>query len=135
MDAGVQCNKEMVDLLLKLKKHLKVHHQIALSMSDDNVMERLLALATVKDDVLQGMVQYLMALAGGDWHRRYMAATQGEQPAASPVKSAGEKFRDRLLADTALGGGARSRQPAPPADDAPEGGRIVRYYRGQPIYA
>ncbi len=44
----------------------------------------LLALATVKDDVLQGMVQYLMALAGGDWLRRYMAAARGEQAAATP---------------------------------------------------
>ena len=128
MDAGVQCNKEMVDLLMRMKKHLKAHHQVSLNMSDPDVMTNLLKLATVKDDVLQGMMQYLMALAGGDWNRRYLVAANKAKSGAAG-KGFAERFRDKMLEGTSADASVASAATPPPGQAAK-----VRYYRGQPVY-
>ena len=125
MDTGVQCNKEMVDLLMRIKKHLKSRHGISLNLSDPHLMTGLLELATVSDQVLQGMIRYLMALAGDNWNRRYLAAAKRVQP-RSVEKSLAETLRDRVLEGTAA-------DPAIAAPASPQGAR-VRYYRGQPVH-
>ncbi|MGD9662838.1 MAG: hypothetical protein AB7U63_16375 [Porticoccaceae bacterium] len=127
MDAGILCNKEMVDLLMRVKRHAKAHHNITLNMSDRDLMVKLVDMAAIKDDLLQGMLQYFMVLAGGDWSARYGRAAH-TKPKESSVLEFAQKVKDSLLKDT---GGLSSAVMAQPAADSVK----VRYYRGQPIYS
>lgn len=134
MDTGVQCTKEMVDLLMRIKKHLKVHHHYSLNLSDDNVMTGLLELASVKDDLLQGMIQYLMALAGREWSDRYLSAATGKGSSPSTLRAFTSRLKERMLADTGMNK-ASLHEEAPPVGLAETATRAVRYYRGQPVYS
>ena len=130
MDAGVQCNKEMVDLLMRMKKHLKIHHQVALNLSDRNLLDGLLKLATVEDDILQGMMRYLMALAGGDWNDRYLAAA-GKTAAPSLSKTLVGKLKAKKRPSKA----EVQVDTVHTVNAAMAAERPVRYYRGQPVYS
>jgi hypothetical protein len=120
MDNGVLCNKEMVDLLMKIKRHLKSAHNISISMSDRNLMVGLLELANLEDDLFQGMLQYLMVLAGGDWNQRYTNMSGSRKRASRP--SIANKVKESILSHDVKA------KVAP----VPQGAK-VRYYRGQPI--
>lgn len=124
MDAGIVCSKEMVELLMKIKKHLKANHGQSISMSDSNVMNRLLDLASVQDPMLQSMVQYFMVLAGSDWSKAYEKRAGIASSKGSSLKSFAGKVKEALASEAAAN-----------ADEFGVGKRPVRYYRGQPIYA
>lgn len=130
MDTGVLCNKEMVDLLMRIKRHAKASYGISISMSDRDLMIKLLEMGSLKDDLLQGMLQYFMALAGGDWASRYARVAQLPSKAGS-VQVFAQKVKDSLLKDVVAA--ADGAAPAVPAGHSGEQGK-VRYYRGQPVY-
>jgi len=127
MDTGILCNKEMVDLLMRVKRHAKAHHNITVNMSDRDLMVKLMDMAAIKDDLLQGMLQYLMVLAGGDWSTRYNREVSGK-PKESSVMEFAHKVKESILKDT---GALSSAVISSPAEEA---SAKVRYYRGQPIY-
>ena len=131
--ATVQFNKEMVDLLTKVKRHLRDNYQITISLADPQVLERLLEVRHIDDPLLQGMIRYLMALAGGDWPGRYEVQGGQGDPAAplAGKKQAGRRFaRYRGSPTEATESATESGQrPAPERS-----GKPVRYYRGQPVY-
>lgn len=131
MDSGVQCNKEMVDLLLRLKKHLKTRYQTALSMSDNNLMEQLLKFAKVKDENLQEMMQNLMEMAGDEWIARYLEAAHGIKPSPSK-KSLTGILRDRFLSDTAIKSANYPLEANLDSESEFQG--KDRLYRGRPVY-
>lgn len=83
--ATVEFTKEMVDLLTKIKKHLRDKYGIAVSLADPQVLERLLEIRHINDQLLQGMIRYLMALSGGDWPARYENRTTPEPEPKPPV--------------------------------------------------
>lgn len=118
MDTGISCNKEMVDLLMRIKRHAKSGHGVSVNMSDKNLMEKLVSMATIDDDLLQGMLQYFMVLAGGSWSKRYDRARGTE---VSHMETFARRVKEAVVT-------------APPAVPAAGSGRKVRYYRGQPIY-
>lgn len=120
MDAGVVCSKEMVELLMKIKKHLKTNHGQSISMSDSNVMNKLLDLVSLQDAMLQSMIQYFMVLAGPEWSKAYDKRLGSGMAKESSIKNFAGKVKDALASE-------------PPAND--DRGAPVRYYRGQPIYA
>ena len=126
MDAGIECSKEMVDLLMRIKRHAKAHHGVSISMSDDELMGKMLAMATIKDDLLQGMLHYFMVLAGGNWADRYARAAGAK---SGSVQDFARKVKDSILKDV---GGVAAAQTAGPAEAS---GTKVRYYRGQPVYS
>jgi hypothetical protein len=126
MDAGVLCNKEMVDLLMRIKRHAKARHGVTVNMSDREVMLRLLEMAGIDDSVLQGMLRQLMALAGADWSQRYARALGAGSGENSSLQGFARKVKESLLKD--MGGDSDA------LAIAPEGG-AVRYYRGQPIHS
>jgi len=90
-------------------------------------------MASVKDDLLQGMIQYLMALAGRDWSDRYLIAA-GKSEGQSTLRAFTTRLKERMLADTAIDGGHSEELPAAAANQVGVT-RAVRYYRGQPVYA
>lgn len=120
MDAGVVCSKEMVELLMKIKKHLKTNHGRSISMSDNDVMNKLLDLVSLQDSLLLSMVQYFMVLAGPEWSKAYDRRAGAASGKESSLKSFAGKVKEALAAEAAVD---------------PEKGAPVRYYRGQPIYA
>ena len=126
----------MVDLLMRIKKHLKFNNHYSLNLSDDNVMTGLLELSSVKDDLLQGMIQYLMALAGREWSDRYLSATRKGSPPSS-IKAFASKVKEKMMADISFSTTA-TKAPASlesaPARMAGTATRVVGYYRGQPVY-
>lgn len=126
MDTGILCSKEMVDLLMRIKRHAKTHQGVTINMSDRDVMNTLMELAPVKDDLLQGMVQYFMVLAGGDWKKRYDRAS-GLSSRTDAIAAFASKVKDSLLKDVNLS----SDIVAPVAESS----ATVRYYRGQPVYS
>ena len=88
----VKFNKEMVDLLSKVKKHLRDKHQMAISFADPDVLDKLVALRDLPDPLLQGMLRYLMAMAGPEWtarlddpHSATAQASPADQPASTSV--------------------------------------------------
>ncbi|MCK9505486.1 MAG: hypothetical protein M0Q95_15055 [Porticoccaceae bacterium] len=125
MDTGILCNKEMVDLLMRVKRHTKANHNITLNMSDRDLMVKLVDMAAIKDDLLQGMLQYFMVLAGGDWSARYGRAANSKAKENSVMEFA-QKVKDSLLKDSGTLSSAVMAQPTPASAK-------VRYYRGQPI--
>src|SRR5690606_13540668 len=60
-------SKEMVDLLIRIKKHLLANQDIAIRLSDPDLFDKLVKLHPKDDPLLQGMIQYLMVLAGPQW--------------------------------------------------------------------
>lgn len=140
--ATVEFSKEMVDLLTKIKKHLREKSQISISLADPQVLDKLVELRTINDPLLQGMIRYLMALAGQDWPAKYEGTWI---PPEAPSHGAGEagikKLFNRYLnhpvqveqdkqADTSTPEGSSWASDAP----QPPERKPVRYYRGQPVY-
>jgi hypothetical protein len=92
-------------------------------MSDGDVMEKLLTMASIKDDLLQGMLQYFMVLAGKDWSRKYEKLAHNAS-GENTVLVFARKMKDALVHDNAPQG----------LDETHKNTEKVRYYRGQPIY-
>lgn len=131
--ATVEFSKEMVDLLTKVKRHLRDKYQISISLADPQVLERLLEVRHINDPLLQGMIRYLMALAGGDWSRRHEGKGSGAEPnpPLPGVKQAKKMFGlYRGSTVDATGQSPADGGQLPPADRK----KPVRYYRGQPVY-
>lgn len=142
--------KEMVDLLIRVKKHLLNHQQVAIRLSDPTLFDKLVMIHPKDDPLLLGMIQYLMALGGPEWTQIY--ASQGAAGAASSsgAGSAEHGARGLLKRGASLYRGMVNgyHQDEPPADATvasyatqpaaePETGeerKPVRYYRGQPVY-
>ncbi len=105
--ASNEYSKEMVDLLMRMKKHLRSKYGITIALADSNLLDKLVELRHLDDPLLQGMLGYLMALAGPEWSQRI------QEP-----KNPGTD------------------EPESPSQAPPEAERKpVRFYRGQPIYA
>ncbi|HEY8386316.1 MAG TPA: hypothetical protein VIK82_08875 [Porticoccaceae bacterium] len=132
--------KEMVDLLMRVKKHLHSHQQVSIRLSDPALFDKLVKMHSRDDPLLESMLQYLMALAGPDWSQRYAStrAGGGGQGAVQDSKPGGKglfRLRETFFAERSE---VRS-QPPPPPDPVvtvAEAGerKPVRYYRGQPVY-
>ena len=144
-----ELNKEMVDLAIRIKKHLRDHYQISIALADPDLLDKLMKLRNADDPVLQGMLSYLMALAGPGWNARFKAAE------SSPAIEAGAErkrlfglYRGKSIAGREDGtprktaeekqAETRYRGHQPAAEEEPKEPRQdrkpVRYYRGQPIY-
>lgn len=136
-------SKEMVDLLMRIKKHLLSHQGIAIRLSDPKLFDRLVQIHPKDDPLLHGMLQYLMALAGPEWSQIYGAGLSQGRPA--PPQGASETLGKSLLqkgaslyrgltAHPELEEKAPSAPPPPgPQGEEPKTAKPVRYYRGQPI--
>jgi len=57
-------SKEMIDLAMKIKKHVRTKYDITVTLADPELLDKLIRLKNIDDPVLQGMLSYLMALAG-----------------------------------------------------------------------
>ncbi len=110
--ASNEYSKEMVDLLMRMKKHLRSKYGITIALADSNLLDKLVELRHMDDPLLQGMLGYLMALAGPEWSERLKAPREEDQESASTFSEEEETS-------------------APPAEEK----KPIRYYRGQPIYA
>ena len=139
--AHTDLSKEMVDLVMKIKKHLRAEHDISVALADPDLLNKLVELKNVDDPVLQGMLSYLMALAGKEWNKRYQA--QDTPPAEQPAPPAGKrKLFARYRSSNASSGeesenkspAPREKAPAPTEDGQNEERKPIRYYRGQPVY-
>lgn len=148
-------SKEMVDLLMRIKKHLLAHQDMAIRLSDPALFDKLVKLHPRDDALLQGMLQYLMVLAGPEWSQLY--ANSDNQKGNHTHTGTGESLGKTLLKKSAslyrgLAAGqghdsgvretpAQQAEPAPSSQDTaanPETGenkprKPVRYYRGQPV--
>ena len=145
-------NKEMVDLVMKIKKYLREKYDIAIALADPELLDKLVKLKNMDDPVLQGMLSYLMALAGSEWSDRFEAedsissapepgaekkklfgryrgksvSTRGEEKS---LKSAAEKHAETRYR------GQRPHEEDKQGEEEPQKERKpLRYYRGQPIY-
>lgn len=152
--ATVILNKEMVDLATKIKKHLRDKYDITVSLADPMLMDKLVELRNLDDTLLQGMLRYLMALAGDEWVKQYSGASPEAPPPVNDskgLKRLFEVYRGKALRDPAeeeLGDPESRKKKAAdamyrgnhPGEDSeaeekpPEKKKPVRYYRGQPIY-
>jgi hypothetical protein len=163
--ATVILNKEMVDLATKIKRHLRDRYQINITLADPMLIDKLTELRSVNDPLLQGMLKYLMAMAGEEWVRKYNG--EGGHPPPESRDSRGlkrlfEVYRGKALRDPAeeelgdpesrksksrstLYRGKPPGDDTPPVtgqhqpdkatvDDQPKARKIIRYYRGAPVY-
>jgi hypothetical protein len=147
-----------VDLATKIKRHLRDKYQITISLADPMLLDKMTELREMDDPLLQGMIRYLMAMAGDDWVAKY----EGNVPDPTPnvkdskgLKKLFEVYRGNALRDPEkeeLGdpesrkkkaeqalyrGNPPGEKPEEKADDGeekPKERKIVRYYRGAPIY-
>lgn len=147
--AGNELTKEMVDLIMKIKKHLKSEYQITIALADPELLGKLVKLKNMDDRVLQGMLTFLMALAGPEWSARF--SQQNEPPA--PSEPSAEKKRlfgfyrgkpsstsddihghksEAAKHDETLYRGSHLGDETAPQEE-PVKPRPVRYYRGQPV--
>jgi len=124
--AITKLNKEMVDLLTKVKKHLREKHQISISLADPDVLDKLVELRGLPDALLQGMLYYLMALAGPEW-----SAKINRPPATGTAPASAEEHREKKLFSFRQ---SNTETAAPAQETADTQKKPVRYYRGQPIY-
>jgi len=81
--------QEILDMLIRIKKHLQSNHNIAVNLSDTELFQILASVPRQHDFLLNGMLTYLMALAGPEW-ARYLemsdpAGTDLEPVAAMPA--------------------------------------------------
>lgn len=113
-------NKEIVDLLLKIKRHLKTQGGTEVKVSDPRLLEKLAVVEMDGDTLLKSMVNYLMALAGDDW-TRYLDFCQHQ---GSPGKKSSSSHLLR---------GAAREKNQDNVSTTNEKPKTVRYYRGQPI--
>ena len=147
-----EMNKETVDLVMKIKKHLRDKYDMSIALADPELLDKLVKLKNMDDAVLQGMLSYLMALAGPEWTARF----NGENATPSPPEPGAEKKRifglyrgkststkegaksgktDQERRAETLYRGKHRGESEKPADEPPKKERKpVRYYRGQPIY-
>lgn len=143
-------SKEMVDLLMRIKKHLISHQEIAIRLSDPRLFDKLVELHPEDDPLLQGMLQYLMVLAGPEWSQIY--SNGGVQGGSRTQNVAHDSFGKSLLKKSASlyrglaaghehdAGHSERPQGYPPETDTSAAGaseekprKPVRYYRGQPV--
>lgn len=137
--ATTALTKEMVDLIAKIKKHLRDKYQISIALADPLLMDKLVELRTIEDPLLQGMLRYLMALAGGDWSAKFDGRTEQPEEEKSPIEPAmsqAKKLFGRYRGHSGdmpvkAPGTSEASGEAVAADSAPK--KPVRYYRGQPI--
>lgn len=125
--------KEMVDLLMRVKKHLLSHQQVSIRLSDPLLFDKLVRMHVKDDALLQGMLQYLMALAGPEWSQLYASGDAGRAG-----RSAEQGARGFFRRGAAFLSGHGEYAPPPAPDSGPalptSERKPVRYYRGQPIY-
>jgi len=126
----VELNKEIVDLLSKVKKHLRDKHQVAISLADPEVLNKLVALRELPDPLFQGMLHYLMALIGPEWSAKISSSPSTETVQSNSVSTTAKKFFSSYRGATVAA--THDSQQNPPAGEAKK--KPVRYYRGQPIY-
>ncbi len=142
--------KEMVDLLMRIKKHLLSHQQVAIRLSDPSLFDKLVKIHPKDDPLLHGMLQYLMALGGPEWSQIYSQMEQGgggPQGGPSADKGAmGLLKRGASLYRGMIHSHGQESETASPTETAPDAGtepanqpasgerKPVRYYRGQPVY-
>jgi hypothetical protein len=134
-----ELSKEMVDLVMKVKRHLRDNYEITIALADPQLFDKLIALKNVDDTLLQGMLRYLMALAGPEWTAKYegLAAAPEAIPAANDSKSIKKFFSFYRGKPIPAADGEKT--GSEPATEEGDGDRAatktpVRYYRGQPIY-
>ena len=48
-----QLNKDMVDLAMKIKKHLRDRHGISIALADPDLLDKLMKLKTVDDPAME----------------------------------------------------------------------------------
>ena len=138
--------KEMVDLLMRIKKHLSSQQELAIRLSDPHLFDKLVALHPNDDPLLQGMLQYLMVLAGPEWTQIYNngGAQSGFRPnntqdsfGKSLMKKSVSLYRELAAAghEHQTGQGehpqADTQSATGASEDKPR--KPVRYYRGQPV--
>jgi|GEM_PF-1527731 len=142
-------SKEMVDLLMRIKKHLLTHQELAIRLSDPHLFDKLVELHPHDDPLLQGMLQYLMVLAGPEWSQIYSSG--GVQGVSRPHNTSLDSLGKSLLKKSAslyrgLAAGHEHEEtpsvtPHEPQADTPQAAsdsedkprKPVRYYRGQPV--
>jgi hypothetical protein len=142
--------KEMVDLLIRVKKHLLNHQQVAIRLSDPSLFDKLVKIHPKDDPLLLGMIQYLMALGGPEWTQIYNSQgaagdAPGQSTASADHGARGLLKRGASLYRGMINGhhhdgpasadvGERPAPPPPAEPEATEQRKPVRYYRGQPVY-
>ncbi|MGD9662970.1 MAG: hypothetical protein AB7U63_17065 [Porticoccaceae bacterium] len=138
--ATTEFTKEMVDLLTKIKKHLRDKYDISIAFADPLLLDKLAELRDIKDPLLQGMIRYLMALAGGDWPTKYEGTRNQEQPQPPKIEPALKGAKKLFGLYRGHSGDLSKTDAESGSEDAatespePEKKKPTRYYRGQPIY-
>ena len=57
--AHTDLSKDMVDLVTKIKKHVREKYGISLALADPELLDKLVKLKNIDDPMLQGMLSYL----------------------------------------------------------------------------
>jgi hypothetical protein len=123
-------SKEIVDLLMRIKKHLKVEHGTEVKLSDTRLLDKLAVFKAEDDQLLKGMLSYLMALAGPEWTRYYEKNQKKDKSSAvgDVVKKTMTFYRGAAVETEEKSDNAST------SSDTIEERKPIRYYRGQPIY-
>jgi len=139
--ATTEFTKEMVDLLTKIKKDLREKYDISIAFADPLLLDKLAELRNLKDPLLQSMIRYLMALAGGGWTAKYEGTVVEEPPQPTriePTLKGAKKlfglYRGHSGEISKINTDSDNEVPAAMETAAPEKKKPTRYYRGQPIY-
>lgn len=129
-------SKEMVDLLIRIKKHLAAQGRTTIKLSDPGLLETLAAIDQDDDPLLNGMLTYLMALAGPEWNRYYEQSKAGDIPRGDrgPLL---DKLTNRRTPAASYRGSALAKKDAKispgQSPGSPDSPKKTRYYRGQPV--
>jgi len=121
-------DRKSVKLIFKIKKHLQVTHQIAISIADPDLLSQLIEMSQLDDAVYKDMLADLKVLIGAEKvaalesqeqsiSNKEAVTTELEQSSTSTLMYRGQKVKADVIID--------------PMDKPKEKSR--RMYRGHPV--
>lgn len=84
-DSGLW-SKEMVDLLLEIKRRARGRHGVAFSLAEEGLLARLAALMALEDPHLCALIESFAARVGEDWYREVRRAGRTAAPRRATVR-------------------------------------------------